>query len=445
MIENSGRILQQNAEDKGLALHVSIAPDVPTEVHGDPHRLQQVTLNLLNNAVKFTAQGSVTLKATFTAQPAMMKVEVIDTGIGISKEAQAKLFSAFTQADNSISRKYGGTGLGLSIARSLIRFMGGKIGVTSEAGKGSTFWYTVPYEAASAAVEQDAKNLLDAEIPSMHILVAEDNAVNSRVISKLLTRKGHHVTVVGNGQDAVKAVKVHPYDVIFMDLNMPVMNGLEATATIRALGEKFRKIPIIGLTANVLEEYVKKCFDAGMIAFVAKPFTPEAVYDALVNVVRNPPKADAAETPAAADGKAAAAPPSPPKPAAVSVVGARTVLVETPKSMLDVLTALRNELGLEYLQQTIANDLEDVKTLMERTVAAHKAADYDALAKSSHDLKSVSGLIGMQQTSALASAIQNDCLNKQLERLPDSIEKLVQVMPLEAEEALKIAQTLPES
>ena len=447
MLENSSRILRQNAEDKGLALNLDIAPDVPTVMHGDPHRIQQVTLNLLNNAVKFTAAGSVTLKATFAAP--LVKVEVIDTGIGISKEAVSKLFSAFTQADNSISRKYGGTGLGLSIARSLIRSMGGKIGVTSEPGKGSTFWFTVPYEPPSAEVEQAAKNILDAEVPAMHILVAEDNAVNARVISKLLTRRGHQVTVVGNGQDALKAVKVHPYDLIFMDLNMPVMNGIEATNAIRAMGEKFRQIPIIGLTANVLEEYVKKCYDAGMVAHVGKPFTPEAVLGAIVKVVRDGEKKAAQPPPEPATAGAAAAPAAPlptqiPRPAG-GVVAARTVLVETPKSMRDVMIALRNELGLEYLQQTVTNDLGDIRALLDQTVAAHKEGNFEALTKASHDLKGVSGLIGMQETSALAASIQNDCLNKEHGRLEESIRKLEATLPREAEQAIEMARTLPES
>ncbi|TAL35912.1 MAG: response regulator [Alphaproteobacteria bacterium] len=441
MLNNSARILEQIAHDKGLELKVDIAGDVPNAVYGDPHRLQQVTLNLLNNAVKFTSTGSVTLKAVYVPAadktPPMIRVEVIDTGIGISKENIGKLFSAFSQADNTISRKYGGTGLGLSIARNLIKLMGGKIGVNSEAGKGSTFWYTVPHEPPSTTVAAESKAVMDAEMPAMNILVAEDNAINSRVISKLLTRRGHHVTVVGNGQEAVKAVKVHPYDIIFMDLNMPVMNGIEATQAIRALGEKYRSIPIIGLTANVLEEYVKKCYDAGMVSHVAKPFTPESVFGALLNVVRAPQE-NPQEQPAPG------ATPAPSARPVAGVVAQRTVLVETPKSMHDVLIALRNELGLEYLQQTVANDLEDIKSLTDQVVAAHKDGNMDALAKSSHDLKSVSGLIGMQQTSALASAIQNDCLNKELTRLPESIEKLIQAMPSEATEALKIANTMQE-
>lgn len=445
MLGNSARILEQIAHDKGLELKVDIAGDVPNGTFGDPHRLQQVTLNLLNNAVKFTATGSVTLKATYVPAadkaPPMVKVEVIDTGIGISKENIGKLFSAFSQADNTISRKYGGTGLGLSIARNLIKLMGGKIGVNSEAGKGSTFWYTVPYEPPSAEAEKSAKGILEAEIPAMHILVAEDNAINARVISKLLTRKGHHVTVVGNGQEAVKAVKVHPYDLIFMDLNMPIMNGIEATQAIRALGDKYRTIPIIGLTANVLEEYVKRCYDAGMIAHVAKPFTPETVFGALVHVVRGPPQA---ENPQEQKSPGSPAPAPSARPVA-GVVGQRTVLIDTPKSMHDVLISLRNELGLEYLQQTVSNDLEDIKSLTEQVVAAHKDGNMDALAKSSHDLKSVSGLIGMQQTSALAAAIQNDCLNKEMTRLPESIEKLIQAVPAEATEALNIANTMQEA
>ena len=451
-LQNSARIMGQIAADKGLGLKLDLASDVPKDIYGDPHRLQQITMNLMNNAVKFTDKGSVTLKVTYRQgeETPMLRVEVIDTGIGIRKENISKLFSAFSQADSSISRRFGGSGLGLSIARRLVEMMGGKIDVFSEEGKGSTFWYEIPYEKPVAEAETAASASADAVIPPKNILVAEDNLINSRIISKLLAHKGHHVTVVHNGEDAVKAVKVHPYDMIFMDVNMPVMNGIDATKNIRAMGEQYKKIQIIGLTANILEEYVRRCYDAGMVMHIGKPFAPEDIYSAIVKLHTQPPKEASKpmavkETPAQAPGaqekplETAAAP-----SAGYAVVGQKTVLVEKPKSTLEVLKALRDELGLDYLQQTVGNDVDEVKALLERVVSDFGGDDFKALSHSSHDLKSVSGLIGMQETSSLAAKIQDDCLNGEKDGMEAQVASLQAAVAREAQEVLRIAETMPE-
>jgi signal transduction histidine kinase/DNA-binding response OmpR family regulator len=437
-LENSARVLTQIAEDKGLELKLNIAPDVPKNVYGDPHRIQQVVMNLVNNAVKFTQQGSVTINATFVqgAKP-MLKVEVIDTGIGISQENISKLFSAFSQADSTISRRYGGSGLGLSIAKSLIGLMGGRIDVSSVEGKGSTFWFEVPYEAPHEELAAADAGELNAELPPMNILVAEDNAINARVISHLLTQKGHHVTVVQNGSAAVSAVKIHPYSLILMDVNMPVMNGIDATRAIRAMGSTFTRIPIIGLTANILDEYVRKCYAAGMNAYVAKPFSPEALLGAMVNVMKAP-------EPEPVDAKAPQQAAPAPTSTGYTVVGQKKELT-TKKTMEEVLIALRNELGLDYLQQTIANDTDDVQKLFGQVEEEFKAGNFEKLGKSAHDLKSTSGLIGMQETSGLASRIQDDCLNGQHGNLGDLVAKLAQIVPAEAAAARDIAMKLPEA
>lgn len=450
-LQNSARIMGQIAADKGLGMKLDLAPDVPKDIHGDPHRLQQITMNLMNNAVKFTEKGSVTLKVAYKqeGETPMLRVEVIDTGIGISKENIAKLFSAFSQADSSISRRFGGSGLGLSIARKLVELMGGKIDVFSEEGKGSTFWYEIPYEPPVATAETAASASADTVVPPMNILVAEDNLINSRIISKLLAHKGHHVTVVHNGEEAVKAVKVHPYDMIFMDVNMPVMNGIDATKNIRAMGEQYRKIQIVGLTANILEEYVKRCYDAGMVMHIGKPFAPEDIYSAIIKLHTQPkdaPKPAAAKPASAETGEATekVETPAEQQSAGYAVIGQKTVLVEKPKSTLEVLTALRDELGLEYLQQTVANDVEEVKDLLAKVVGDFGGGDIEALSHSSHDLKSVSGLIGMQQSSAIAAKIQDDCLNGEKDGLEEQVTILQQAVEREAQEVLRIAEEMPE-
>lgn len=452
-LQNSARIMGQIAADKGLGMNLDLASDVPKDIHGDPHRLQQITMNLMNNAVKFTDKGSVTLKVTYRQgeETPMLRVEVIDTGIGISKENIGKLFSAFSQADSSISRRFGGSGLGLSIARRLVEMMGGKIDVFSEEGKGSTFWYEIPYEEPVPEAISDVAASADAVVPPMNVLVAEDNLINSRIISKLLAHKGHHVTVVHNGEEAVKAVKVHPYDMIFMDVNMPVMNGIYATKNIRALGEQYRKIQIIGLTANILEEYVKKCYECGMVMHIGKPFAPEDIYNAIAKLhsqSKAAPKAATAPAEAVKEQQEAAKPEKPKaeqqQGAGYAVVGQKTVLVSKPKSTLEVLTALRDELGLEYLQQTVANDVEEVKGLLAKVVGDFGGGDIEALSHSSHDLKSVSGLIGMQESSAIAAKIQDDCLNGEKDGLEQQVTSLQQAVEREAQEVLRIAETMPE-
>ncbi len=445
-LQNSARILGQIAADKGLGLRLDIAPDVPRDIHGDPHRIQQITMNLLNNAVKFTSNGVVTLKALLVQGDApMLRIEVIDTGIGISKENIGKLFKSFSQADSSISRKYGGTGLGLSIARSLIGLMGGKIDVISEEGKGSTFWFEIPYEKPVAVQSTLGSVAAEVEVSPMNILVAEDNLINSRIIQRLLSHKGHHVTVVHNGEDALKAVQLHPYELIFMDINMPVMNGIDATKNIRMLGGDYAKIRIIGLTANILDEYVKKCYDAGMEAHIGKPFAPEDIYNALIKIALEKKEATIKE----AAGKAKHAP-SPAATAAASgqgayaIVGQKKAATVVVKSMLEVLTDLRDALGLEYLQQTVSNDIDEANTLVESVLQAFSDKNLEALAKTSHDLKSVSGLVGMQETSAIAAKIQDDCLNGAHDGLGEAVDKLKLTAANESEEVRKIAAALPE-
>jgi two-component system, sensor histidine kinase and response regulator len=212
-----------------------------------------------------------------------------------------------------------------------------------------------------------------------------------------------------------------------MDVNMPVMNGIEATQAIRALGEKFRKTPIIGLTANVLEEYVRRCREAGMVRHVAKPFTPQAVFGAMAEALRG--AAPGVSLPEAT-------------PPAYTVVGQKKVLTNEPKSMNEVLEAMRDELGHEYLLQTLANDLQEVRGLLEKLITGHRGGDFDGLTKAAHDLKSVSGLIGMQASSRLAAQIQDDCLNGDHSRLDALVTELAAQVPAEAVQAEGIVRDM---
>jgi len=254
-----------------LELAVNIADDISPTIHGDASRLRQVLLNLIGNAIKFTEHGSITIDAALI-EPSegedMLHLAIHDTGIGLSEESMAKLFSDFVQADSSISRKYQGTGLGLSICRRLIQAMGGEIGVESQLGVGSTFWFTLPYAPRESPVQRRLSDINLIALRPLNILLAEDNAVNRRLITAIMEDYGHQVEAVEDGAEVVAVHVAGNFDLILMDIRMPVMNGLEATAKIRQLGGQKSKIPIVALTADAVgvHEGVEK-----MDGFVTKP------------------------------------------------------------------------------------------------------------------------------------------------------------------------------
>ncbi|HYD18544.1 MAG TPA: ATP-binding protein [Patescibacteria group bacterium] len=415
MLSNSARVMRQTAEDKGLKLTLLISDGVPRGMRGDPHRLQQVIVNLLNNAVKFTEKGEVTLRAgQMGAKQRMLRIEVQDTGIGISKDNIAKLFGAFSQADNSIARRYGGSGLGLSIAKKLVELMGGKISVTSDEGRGSTFAIDIPYVAPLAGeADADAEHT-GPDSPPQKILVVEDNALSQRIVVKMLTQKGHSVTAVGNGDDAISAVKANSFDLVFMDVNMPGKNGLETTRAIHALGGKLETLPVVGLTANIMEDFVRKCYDAGMIAHVAKPFSPRSLYDAVALVAGTAPS----ETPAAP--------------------------VARQKTMRETLTLVRDGMGSDYMRGMVASNLKEAMRLFDVIQHERKKGRPDKVSDTAHDLKSISGLIGMAETSALSAELEAKAAKLGNEELTALLRLIAEALERETREAERLSKTMPD-
>ena len=247
---------------------------------GDDLRLQQVLINLIGNAIKFTESGQVRVDVRVlerTAETVRLRFEVRDTGVGIAPEALKKLFTPFTQADGSITRRFGGTGLGLSISKHLVELMGGRIGAESEAGVGSTFWFELPFGVSSlreesASVESAGEAPLGGRLAGLRVLVVDDNHLNRKVIARLLEREGAQAEMAADGQEALDYLRTHPegVQVALMDVQMPVMDGLTATRLLRQM-PGLARMPVVALSAGVLPAQRREAREAGVDDFLPKP------------------------------------------------------------------------------------------------------------------------------------------------------------------------------
>ncbi|HOX25464.1 MAG TPA: two-component regulator propeller domain-containing protein [Candidatus Krumholzibacteria bacterium] len=300
-VDRTLALLRVKAEARGLDLQGSVDDVCPDGLVGDAVRLQQVLVNLLGNALKFTERGRVTLRVTPAAGPfwragdlARLHLAVADTGIGIPPAKQKVIFEAFRQADGSTTRRFGGTGLGLSISASLVRLMGGELSVTSREGEGSTFYFEAAFALAaeSGVPEREVATSAAAGHASWKVLVAEDNPVNQKVIRLVLERLGHQVVVVGDGREALERSADPSIDLVLMDLQMPVMDGLEATTAIRAreAAGGGRRLPVVALTARAMRDDTQACQAAGMDGFVAKPVARDQLVAAMAAAMAGEPQ-----------------------------------------------------------------------------------------------------------------------------------------------------------
>ena len=294
VIRSVVEVLRYRAEEKGLKLDAVIASDLPAMVLGDPARLQQVLMNLVGNAIKFTERGSIRINMDVQerlSDAIMLRCTVTDTGIGIAPDRLAHVFDEFTQAESDHTRRFGGTGLGLTICKRLVDMQGGNIGVASEVGKGSSFMFTIPYAIAKQREDAEFPNGREISRPhplhDLRILLAEDNKLNVMVARVELENiiPGLHLDVAANGQLALEKLQASDYDLILMDVQMPVMDGYETARSIRALPNGRSRIPILAMTANVMQAEVQQCLDAGMDGFVPKPFKQEELLAAIGKVI----------------------------------------------------------------------------------------------------------------------------------------------------------------
>ena len=299
VLDSSISLLNAKAMEKGLTIESTIAPGTPQWVFGDPTRLRQVLFNLIGNAIKFTERGHIHVQChhlDLGGDSVDLRFEVRDTGVGVLERIRPILFTRFSQGDGSPTRHFGGTGLGLAICKNLVELMGGSITCTSILGVGSTFSFTIRCtrgRAPALVTEGSASKLRLVPSRRLRVLVAEDNPVNQKVVSMILERAGHFIDKVGNGCEAIEAVQRGAYDVVLMDMQMPIMDGPTAAAEIRNLSGPVRQIPIIAVTANVLGQHRMACFASGMNEVLSKPLDAAQLLATMAELTAEPPVSNA--------------------------------------------------------------------------------------------------------------------------------------------------------
>ena len=411
VMDNVASLVGQRATAKRLGLSFDVDPAIPATLMGDPLRLGQILLNYASNAVKFTERGQVRVEARLrdeTPEAVLLEIAVVDTGIGLRPEEAARLFKPFQQADTSTTRCYGGSGLGLVIAKSLAELMGGSVGVESAPEKGSKFWFTARLEKAGPADENAVARarVVETDVSAREIgwglpagtriLLAEDNELNQEVAVGILVGWGLEVDVAVNGEIAARKASEADYDAVLMDMHMPVMDGMTATARIRGLGGRRGQVPIIALTASAMGSDRLLCLDAGMNDHIAKPFDPPVLWRALLRWVRPPSSAGRAAGVAPASIAGAFESPSSPSPSPpIAIPG------------LEAETALRRVGGRQEFYLSLLRRFADGQADTAESIrAAVRAGDRETARQQAHALRGMAGTIGAMSLQDSAAAVE---------------------------------------
>ncbi len=442
-VEEVSEMMWIKSEEKGLNLVGDIAVDVPRQVKGDPRRVKQILLNLVNNAIKFTETGSVTSRLTLEArseESITVRFAVTDTGIGIPANRMDRLFKTFSQVDASTTRSFGGTGLGLAISKQLAELMGGSIGVQSAVGHGSTFWFTVKLGWGSAIpdVSQNehkavgplpATNTAESTSADVmrRILIVEDNRVNQIVATEVLTKHGYACEIAENGAKAIETLLAGRFDLVLMDCSMPVMDGFEATRQIRMAetansAAPQRHTPIIALTANAIKGDRDRCLKAGMDDYISKPLDPNLLVKSIqaqLGKLNHTPNPIPRQGEVAALTKALS-----PNHAKDSLPFAIEALLDRCMGNAETVTLI-----LDEFEKQAVGDLEEIN----RNVAA---SDCEATARVAHALKGASGILSAIALSDVAfkvekmgrSGVLADA-DQLLAQLKDKIQRCIAYLP----------------
>jgi signal transduction histidine kinase/DNA-binding NarL/FixJ family response regulator len=408
VLEQVRSLLAPQAAERGLDLRLEADPAATLRLRGDPSRLQQILVNLVSNGLKFTARGGVSVSAHRLPvdDDIRLRFEVRDTGIGIPVERQAELFHPFVQGDSSITRRYGGTGLGLTICRRLVDAMGGTIGFESAPDRGSLFWFEVPFEKAQAGPAVAAELRPAEGVAPLRVLVVDDVAVNRDLLVEMLGRHGHEVITAEDGREAVEAVRRELPDLVLMDVQMPVMDGVAATKRIRELPLPAGRVPILALTANVLASERERYLAAGMNASLIKPVNWTELLSALV---RHGPQG---RPPDVGTGPAA----SPPAPGT---------------SMIDrrIVENLRASMPAETFRSFLSRGLQNAEQCYQALCV--QPAESQEFRRTAHRLRGTSGTFGLRAISELAARMEQGADGSDPAGLLPELDKAVKATEVE--------------
>ena len=434
LVQSVATLMSGHATQKNIHLKTMIDPDIPRFIMGDPARLRQILLNLTGNAIKFTSGGNVILQVHMDSrgQNDTIHFAVKDSGIGISSEAQKHLFTAFSQADPSITRKFGGTGLGLAICQGLAEAMDSHIDVQSEEGKGSTFSFDLPFEPGDEEAGKDGRasgrSAGQRRQGDIHILVVDDNDINRKVILGFLKKLNAATDTAATAEEAIEKIKNNPvYDIVLMDIELPGMNGDEATMTIRNLpDQKAARTPIIALSGNTMDDDIRGFYAAGINSFVAKPIDPEKLYHAIDEILKFGKKKEADNTENTPD---------------------ETVKQDqTDDSALDtvfdqlILDPLKDNLGAEQLVELLDSAIEKSREIVSLMQNAINENDLETVRARAHELKGMTGNFGLTELSKIAADVErhvkdkdDNALKALLSTLPDANERAAKALKVWAE------------